>query len=141
MDYQLRLTQSLIKSIGQKAKEQGADLLIVAIPSRGIVNPKNPHYNYALKSMKDYWDAGIKMLNSVAEDNSNIELLNTTPKLKKSKRQGYQVYGEIDVHCNKNGYRVIARSIYEKLVKEGYIKSNPQVDFSKDYSRDIKKCP
>lgn len=140
LDSQLRLTRALIGALAEEAKANGADVLVVGVPARGEVNPSNPAH-YPADVGLSYYRSQRAMLQGVATNRSNVRYLDLKPELKQERADGEQVYGgEVaNAHFVANGYRTMARTIYENISAAGYV-SDRTVDFEKDYRQVRKTC-
>jgi len=137
---QLKLTRALLERVGDLAEDRGAELLIVSIPARGDVDPSNPEH-YPPSKGRPFYDEQREMLRNLSAGHENIGLSELKPTIKNELAAGNRMYGEATGHFTPHGYRVMAKQLYNRLVSEGYLKSNRSVDFEKTYTTSVKSCP
>lgn len=136
---QLKLTRALVEQIGIIAETEDAEVLIVAVPARGDVDPSNPEH-YPPTEGEPYYEAQRSMLQKIAETNDNIGLLDLKPVMKRNINDGRQVYGSETGHFTPYGYRVMAKQIYGRLVADGHLTEDASVDFTAKYTKNIRTC-
>ncbi|MDY6789136.1 MAG: SGNH/GDSL hydrolase family protein [Candidatus Nanohaloarchaea archaeon] len=140
LEKQLKLTEELLREIGRLAEENGAELLIVTIPERTEINPENPH-RFLYKHGNPFWDAQRRMIENLSKEEEGISHLELEEDLKNAFEEGKQVYGKVNQHMTPIGYKTVAETIYNRLVRDGYLENNRDVDFS-DYPKEpITECP
>lgn len=136
--HQLTLTRYLISAVADVAQTNKAQLIIVTIPSRGEVNPRNPA-RFDPEEGKSFWSAQRQMLRTVASNRSHVSVLHTRSKLVAARESGYRVYGAENPHLEEYGYRVVAKNLYEYLAQSGAIRGGRQT-FRQKYSEPRTPC-
>lgn len=139
IEEEVELTRALVEEISNVAKDNNANLLIVIMPEYSEIHPEKMRYR-RFRGMS-YLQIQREMLSNITESRINTKLIDMKPYFKEKIAKGDRLYGKIDTHPDDLGHRVVARVIYKKLVKGGYLENNTKIDFSKDYSKNITECP
>lgn len=140
LEKQVNLTRALLEELGREADSNQADLVLVYIPVVTQIDHSRPG-RFTYEDGKSYWNLQKKLLRQVAGNNSNVGFLDLQPAFEEERMKGNRLYGEINGHADDYGHRVMAREIYDFLVKEEHMSENPGVNFSKEYGREITECP
>lgn len=127
-DRRLRMTGDLLQAIGERASEEGADVLYMPIPPRGEINPARP-WIYPPDAYAPYWRDQKATVEEVANRSASWNFLDPQPALEEARSEGTRVYGIDDVHLTEPGYQVVAQAIHTWLVDSRYIEpgSTPDV--------------
>lgn len=137
LEHQLEVTGGLIDKI---AEREGAELLIVTIPQkREVISPNSSHRGSA--GLNSYWEAQRELLRRLSESKDNITLLELKPILRNDFKAGKNVYGREDIHLDEYGHYSIAKSIFNKLTKMGFLENRTAAELTADYSQDTVGCP
>lgn len=138
-DDQLAITRGLLEEVSEEARKNDAELLVVAIPSRGEVDPNNPAYADQAAA-NDYFGVQRRMLRSFAEENGNAELLDLKPALREEASPGDPVYGTVDAHLNERGHAVAARAINRRLVEAGHLEDRGGIETANAGDANLGTC-
>lgn len=137
----LKLTSLLLERVSSVASNNSADLLIVLIPTHTEIKRINFSSSGYDPPVMPSWKAQREMISDLERNISNLEVLDLKPVLRREFEKGNRLYGKIDAHTDDYGYRVAAKAIYNRLVKEGYLSNNTDANLSREYSKDIVECP
>jgi len=137
---QLRLTSALIAEIGDEARANDADVLVVGVPARGELRPDAPAH-FPTDSGIPYYEDQRETIRETAANHSNVTFLPMKPVIGREIGAGRQMYGQevANAHFVASGYRVMARTIYENLSAAGYV-SGGSPDFDADYRERRRTC-
>jgi len=140
LDHQLRLTRALIQELGERADDNGAELLVVIIPERTDVDPTNPA-RYEPEAGRSYWDSQRRMLRELSGRSGNIRLLDLTPVFIREHESGKRIYGGTNAHLDEHGHEVTARVLNRWMAEEGYSTNQPNASFRAEYAEQDRVCP
>lgn len=117
---QMRLTRTLLLRIAGIARDHGARLMILALPTRTLFRPDNPYY-FRPEATRRYWHRQVKMLEATASRSTNVRLMNLESPVGRAIERGERLYGRIDGHFNERGQWFAARTIWNRLHRHGWI--------------------
>jgi hypothetical protein len=116
----MRITFELLKEMNEICRKNNIQFLVVVIPTKEMVFSQYLEHNPRI-ALNDVVDS-LLVNERLALDRTfkfltdgNIPYVDPLPALQKSAGQGLFVHTAADTHPNKNGYRVIAESVSERL--------------------------
>lgn len=116
----MRLTFELLKEMDDICQKNHIQFVVVVIPTKEMVFSKYLEHNSQIPL--SYTVEKLVVNERLALDrtfkylaDSNIPYVNPLPALQKSSGQGLFAKSAEDMHPNKNGYRVIAEAVSERL--------------------------
>ena len=125
---QIKITIGILSEFYEKVKENNAELIIVALPSRAEVHKLEP-VEYPFEIGKKYWEALRESLELFIQHRADARIfyLDMLPHLIKATEEGLRLYGRPDGHLNVAGYRLVANHIVEilrhnKIIKQETVK-------------------
>lgn len=113
------LTRALIETVASEAASRDAELVLVPVPPRGEVYPGQSHH--PLEASKPYWRSQRTMLQSIAEDETNVHYVDPRPSLVEAAENGSRVYGRVDGHLDDPGHYVLATQLKKQLEERGHL--------------------
>ena len=118
---QLRLTGALLEAVGDEARANGTDVLVVEVPARGEIGPSAPAHYPADRGIP-YYRAQREMLPETAAGHPNVSFLPLEPVFDRETDAGRRMYDRevANAHFVAEGYRRMARTIYGTIVAAGY---------------------
>jgi hypothetical protein len=114
-------TQAILHALAGEVRAQGAQLLLVGIPSRFEVDDRSWNLTRTLYGVDEStWERGRVMarLGEIASQ-ERIAFLDLTPALRQARRPAYFTY---DGHWTASGHATAARAVLERMVLEGWLK-------------------
>jgi len=136
----IQFTIKILKKVITSVQRNEADLLILNIPPKVLVEKSSAskHYRSGIRDfLRSQLDAIHRLSNS-----SSVHVLNPLGQLRKLNSEGRKLYGREDSHLNEQGQRVLARLLYQWGVQHGYLaESHPNFKrrFTTDYPNT--NCP
>ena len=131
------LTRALMDEFATEAASNDAEVVVVLIPDRGDVRPRRPTY-YRPSEAREYWATQRAMMQDLASDHDNVQVLDLKPALQTAVENDTRVYGVADEHLDDYGYRVTARTIHDRLRQEGYV--GPRAGVSGPPEEELSSC-
>ncbi len=116
----MRITFELLKEMKEICQRNRVQFVVVVIPSKEMVfsdylehNSQLPLNDVIGKLLSSERSALAQTFRFMSEN--NIEFVDTLPGLKKSAGQGLYALSAVDMHPNRNGYRVIGEAVADYL--------------------------
>jgi hypothetical protein len=116
----MRITFELLREMKEICQKNRVQFVVVVIPSKEMVfsdylehNSQLPLNDVIDKLLSSERSALAQTFRFMSEN--NIEFVDALPGLKKSAGQGLYALSAVDMHPNRNGYRVIGEAVAEYL--------------------------
>jgi len=116
----MRVTFELLKEMDEICRKNNIQFVVVVIPTKEMVFSEYLEHNHKI-ALSDVVDR-LLVNESLALDrtfkfltDANISYVSPLPLLQKSVGQGLFARSAVDMHPNKNGYRVIAEAVAERV--------------------------
>lgn len=116
----MRITFELLKKMNETCQQNRTQFLVVVIPTKEMVfsnylehDTQLPLHDVVEKLLANERSARSQLFNFMTV--TNIPYVDTLPALEESSQKGLYAVSAVDMHPNKNGYRVIAEAVSEAL--------------------------